>query len=132
MAALTLAAKASALVVGGLVFGISNTAVTPPRTADRLPEARSSLCSRPGLAEMNLAIDHPGQDVEAGGVDGLAGHALADGADLGDAAVPHANIGKSFAGMIDDGSAFEDKIEGLGQGLLLRGQGPSHKCRGPW
>ena len=40
--------EASALVVGGRVFGISNTAVTPPRTADRLPEARSSLCSRPG------------------------------------------------------------------------------------
>ena len=45
----------------------------------------------------------------------------------------HANIGKPLAGLIDDGSAFEDKIEGLGQvRLLLRGLPRSHKCRKPW
>ena len=55
---------------------------------------------------------------------------VADRADLGDAAVPDANIGKPLAGLIDDGSAFEHKIEGLGQvRLLLRGLPRSHKCR---
>src|ERR1700727_1458123 len=39
----SLSASASALVVGGSVLGISNTAVTPPRTAARDPVSRSSL-----------------------------------------------------------------------------------------
>ncbi len=73
VAAATLAASASALVVGGLVFGISNTAVTPPSTADRLPVCQILLVLEPGLAEMHLAVDHAGQNVQAGSVDGLAG-----------------------------------------------------------
>ncbi len=85
-----------------------------------------------GLAEMHLAVDHAGQNVEAGGIDGLAGHALADRPDLGNAPIPYANIGSPLAGLIDDGAAFEHKIEGIGQWLLLRGTGPSHKCRRPW
>ena len=85
-----------------------------------------------GLAEMYLSVNDAGQDVEAGGVNGLAGHALADRADLGDAPISYANIGQPLAGLIDDGAAFEDKIECLGQGLLLRGPSPSHKCRWPW
>ena len=93
VAAATLAASASALVVGGLVFGISNTAVTPPNTADRLPDRQILFVLEAGLAEMHLAVDHAGQNVETGGIDGLAGHALADRPDLGDAPLPHANIG---------------------------------------
>ena len=85
-----------------------------------------------GLAEMHLGVDDARQDMEARGVDGLAGHPLPDRADLGDPAVPHANIGEPLAGMIDEGPTFEDKIEGLGQGLLLRGLTRSHKCRRPW
>ncbi len=58
---------------------------------------------------------------------------LADRADLGDAAVPDANIGKPLAVLIDDGGAFEDKIEGLGQvGFSCGGSARSHKCRRPW
>ena len=121
----TLSASASALVVGGLVFGISNTAVTPPSTADRLPGLQILLMLEPGLAEMHLAVDHAGQNVQAGSVDGLPGRACADRADLGDAAVPDANIGKPLARVIDDGSAFEHEIEGFGQvRLLLRGLRP--------
>jgi len=44
----TLSANVPADVVNGLVFGISNTAVTPPATAARLPVSKSSLCSNPG------------------------------------------------------------------------------------
>ena len=43
----TLSASAASLVVSGLVFGISKTAVTPPSTAAREPVSRSSLCSSP-------------------------------------------------------------------------------------
>ena len=39
----------------GFVFGISNTAVTPPSTADRLPDLEIFLVLEPGLAEMHLA-----------------------------------------------------------------------------
>ena len=81
---------------------------------------------------MHLGVDDAGQDMQARRVDGLARHALADRADLGDAAVPDADIGEPLASMIDDGRAFEDKIEGFGQGLLLRGLARSHKCRMSW
>ena len=117
----------------GLVFGISNTAVTPPRTADRLPVSRSSLCSSPGSRKCTWVSITPGRICRPVASMVSPARACADRADLGDAAVPHANIGESFAGLIDDGSAFEDKIEGLGQiRLLLRGLPRSHKCRKPW
>ena len=66
---------------------------------------------------MHLSVDDPRKDMKARGVDGLAGHSLADRADLGDTAVPYADIGGRLAGMIDDGRTFKDKIEGFGQGF---------------
>ena len=51
----TLSASASAVTVAGLVFGISNTAVTPPSTAERLPDLEIFLVLEPRLAEMHLA-----------------------------------------------------------------------------
>ena len=39
-----LAASASAVPVGGIVFGMSNTVVTPPNAAAAVPVAKSSLC----------------------------------------------------------------------------------------
>jgi hypothetical protein len=38
-----LAARISALPVGGMVFGMSNTVVTPPNAAAAVPLAQSSL-----------------------------------------------------------------------------------------
>ena len=69
----TLSASASALAVGGLVFGISNTAVTPPKHRRPAAGCQVFLMLKPRLAEMDLAVDHAGQDMEARGVDGLAG-----------------------------------------------------------
>ena len=115
----------SALVVGRL--GVRHLEHGGDAAQHRRPAAgrKIFLVLEAGLAEMHLAVDHAGQDVQAGGVDGLAGEPFADRADLGDAAVPHANIGKPLAVMIDDGSAFEHEIEGLGQvRLLLRGLAP--------
>jgi hypothetical protein len=36
-------------------------------------------------------------------------------ADRHDTAVLHADIGEAFAGMIDEGRAFDEEIEGFGQ-----------------
>ena len=63
------AASASALTVAGLVFGISNTAVTPPSTADRLPDLEVFLVLEPRLAEMHLGVDDAWQDMQAGGLE---------------------------------------------------------------
>ena len=104
-----------------------------PQHGRPAPGLQILLMLEPGLAEMHLAVDHAGENVQAGSVDGLPRRASADRADLGDAAVPDANIGKPLARVIDDGSAFEHEIEGLGQvRLLLRGLPRSHKCRKPW
>ena len=51
----TLSASVSALVVSGLVLGISKTAVTPPITADARSGLQVFLVLQPGLAEMHLA-----------------------------------------------------------------------------
>ena len=94
------------MTVSGLVFGISNTAVTPPITALREPVSRSSLCVRPGLAEMHLGVDHAGQDVQALAVDHLAGGGLRQRADRGDPAVGDADIAHALAVLIDHGAGF--------------------------
>jgi hypothetical protein len=39
-----LSTSTSAVPVGGIVFGMSNTVVTPPKTAAAVPLAKSSLC----------------------------------------------------------------------------------------
>ncbi len=73
-------------MVCGTVLGISNTVVTPPITAARDPVSRSSLWSR--LAEMHLAVDHAGQEVQAAAIEGAAGRCLRQVADGGDARRP--------------------------------------------
>ena len=44
----------------------------------------------------------------------LPAPAPADSADRDDAAVLHADIGKPLAGMIDEGRALDEEIEGFG------------------
>ena len=56
-----LSSSALAEVVSGLVFGISNTAVTPPMTAARDPDSRSSLCSMPGSRKCTWVSMTPGR-----------------------------------------------------------------------
>lgn len=51
---------AGQVVVGGSVLGISSTAVTPPSTAAAVPEARSSLCGKPGSRKWTCASMMPG------------------------------------------------------------------------
>ena len=105
-----------ALTVSGLVFGISKTAVTPPITAAREPVSRSSLCSSARLAEVHLRVDDAGEQMQPGRVDGLAGLARCQAADGRDFPRFDANVGEAFAGMIDEGGAFDEEIEVFGQG----------------
>src|SRR5258708_3999500 len=57
----TLSASASAFVVVGLVFGISNTAVTPPSTAAGEPVSRSSFWVSPGSRKCTWVSMTPGR-----------------------------------------------------------------------
>ncbi len=63
LARASLSARASASVVVGWVFGISNTAVTPPSTAPREPVSRSSFHSRPGSRKCTWLSTTPGSTV---------------------------------------------------------------------
>src|SRR5918999_698766 len=63
LARASLSASASASVVVGSVFGISNTAVTPPSTAAREPVSRSSFHSRPGSRKWTWVSITPGSTV---------------------------------------------------------------------
>ena len=102
-------------MVSGLVFGISNTAVTPPITALREPLSRSSLWVEAGLAEMHLGVDHAGQDVQARGNRSVsAGRRLRQVAERRDPAAGDADIARALAVVIDDGAALEDQVEALG------------------
>ncbi len=109
-ARLTLSASSSAVVVSGLVFGISNTAVTPPMTAPRLPVSRSSLWVSPGSRKCTCVSMTPGRMVQALAVDDLGGAGAAKRAQRGDAARFDANIAHARAVMIDDGGAAEDEV----------------------
>ena len=50
--------------VGGLVFGISNTAVIPPAMAALLPEWRSSVSVDPGSLKCVWVSMQPGKTVK--------------------------------------------------------------------
>ena len=64
---------------------------------------------------MHLSVDNARQHVQAGRLDGSARGIGAKGADRGDMTVLHAYIGKTLAGMIDEGPALDEEIEGFGQ-----------------
>ena len=74
------------MVVGGVVLGISNTPVTPPSTAARLPRFQIFLVLVAGLAEMHLAVDGAGQDMKPLGLENLRRLGAGQAADGGNAA----------------------------------------------
>ena len=59
-----------------------------------------------GFAEMNLRIDHAGQDVQSPAVDRLGGGRLPEPADRGDPAVGNADVADAFAVLIDHSAGF--------------------------
>lgn len=69
----------------------------------------------PWLAEMDLSVDDPRQDVQPGGLKRPARILGGEGANRDDSAVFDADIGRSFPRMIDEGRAFDEEIEGFCQ-----------------
>ncbi len=96
------------------MFGISNTAVTPPMTAEREPDFQVFLVGEARLAEMHLAVDHARQQMQAAAVDHLAGRGARQIADGREAAGANAEIAHALAVVVDDGAALEDQIVGFG------------------
>ena len=82
------------------------------------------LVVEPRLAEMDLGVDHPGQQVQAGAVAALGGRGRRQVADGGDAPSPHPEIGAVLTVLVHDRAARQDEIEGLvhrcRSGLALR------------
>ena len=64
---------------------------------------------------MHLGVDDARQDMQPGGVQGPAGVLGREAANRDDSAVFHADIGCPFAGMIDEGRALDEEIEGFCQ-----------------
>ncbi len=67
-----------------------------------------------GLAEMHLGVDHPGQDVEAGGVDDLGRGVAAVIANPGDAPVADGEIRLDAPARRHQRAAAQDQIVAFG------------------
>ena len=109
----TLSASVSALMVSGLVLGISNTAVTPPGDRGAAAGLQILLLLQPRLAEMHLGVDDARQHVEVGGIDDLGRAGACQPADGGDAPLADADVALAAAVVIDDRAAFDEDVEGV-------------------
>ena len=78
------------------------------------------LVLQAGLAEVDLRVDHARQDVKAPAVEGASGRGLAEVADGRDRAPVDSDIPLAPAVLVHDDAAFEDEVEDLGHGVLLR------------
>ena len=70
-----------------------------------------------GLAQMHLAVDDAGQDVQARAVDRFRPPGAVEMADPGDAAAGDGDVAEAGAVVIDDGAALQDQIrpcDGMG------------------
>ena len=115
----TLSASASALVVCGSVFGISNTAVTPPMTAAREPDSRSSLWSRPGSRKCTCVSMTPGRMCSPLQSTTRPAEARERSPIVDDRAAGDADVPLAAPVLVHDGAALEDEVEGLGHEDLL-------------
>ncbi len=73
------------------------------------------------LAEMHLAVDHSGQDVQPGAVDAFASRSRAQVPYGGDPPVADAHVAQERAVLIDHGAVGENEIESLRHRFSLRG-----------
>ena len=99
--------------VSGLVLGISKTAVTPPITAPREPDSRSSLCERPGSRKCTCESTTPGRMCRPRQSIRLARRGAGEVADLGDPAVADADVAQALPVLIDERAAGKDDVKDL-------------------
>ena len=99
------------LSIGGSVFGMHATDVTPPATAAAVPVAIVSSSSRPGSRRWTCMSIQPGVDDQAGRVDGPVGGAAGLRADAEDAIVldPQVGDGVEVLRRIDDAAVRDAK-----------------------
>src|SRR5690606_31017516 len=71
------------------------------------------------FAEVHLAVDDAGQDVQPGEVEHLGGEIRPEAADVGDAAVADRDVALGNAVLVDDHPAAQDEIEGFRHVLPL-------------
>ena len=110
----------------GRVFGMQHTSTKPPAAAARRPLATSSLPSAPGLAQVRVEVDEPGQEpgaraarrrARARSTSEVRRRVAADARD--DAALDdHVDLRIERAGRVDGAHAAED--EGFGHGRQAR------------
>ena len=106
----TLSASAAALVVGGSVLGISNTAVTPPSTAPREPVSRSSLWVRPGSRKCTWLSITPGRTCRPRQSITSAGGRARQSPIAAIRPPRDAEIAHALAVLVDDRAALEDQV----------------------
>ena len=119
MAAPHLVGERLGVVVCGSVLGISNTAVTPPMTAAREPDSRSSLWSRPGSRKCTWVSMTPGRMCSPRQSISRAAEAWDRSPMAAMRAAAHADVALHAPVVIHDDAAFEDQVEGLGHGNLI-------------
>ena len=71
------------------------------------------LVGEAGFAEMHVAVDDAGQQVQTLAVDGLAGRGPRQVADRRELAGADAEIARALAVVVDDGAALEDQVVGV-------------------
>ena len=69
------------------------------------------LLDRAGLAEMDLAVDHPRKKVETGAVDGLACARLRQVANRRDGLAKDSQVARRDAVLIDQHAATQDEVK---------------------
>ncbi len=90
-----------------------------------------------GLAEMHLAVDDTGENVEASAIEGFGGAAFGETANSGNAAIGYGNVADADAVVVHDGGAFEDQVHGpililrCSPQASLEGSAISQTLRGP-
>ena len=88
--------------------------------------AKVFLMGRPGFSEMDLTVDHTGQDVQSGGIDHLTRIRLPQLTNRGDLAVPDPDVGLRPSVLVYDGPAANNHVKSLGHGESLAKS--SHTC----
>jgi folate-binding protein YgfZ len=107
-------------LAGGLRIGVRHLEDGRDAAHHGRPRAglKVLLVGRAGLAEMHLRVDDAWQDVQAPAVHHLAGGGGRQVADRRDGVLADADVPLRPSVLVDDGSALENAVEGLGHGAL--------------
>jgi hypothetical protein len=109
----SLSARASGIGGGGLGVRHLEHGGDPAQDGGAGPALQVFLPLQAGLAEVDLGVDHAGQDRQALGVEHLARRGLREVADGDDLAGADADVGDPAAGVVHHFAAPDDQVVGL-------------------